>query len=120
CPFQSFTRFRLRAEAWRPCPDGLSPMERGSVLHAMLAAFWDDVRDHATLMSLDAAALEQRIDAAISTGKTKLPAARWRALPPAVADAESHRLAATMLAWIVEHEKPRPAFLAPANEPAIQ
>ena len=86
----------------------------------MLAAFWDDVRDHATLVSLEAAALQQRIDAAISAGKTKLPPARWRALPPAVADAESHRLAATMLAWIVEHEMPRPAFVAQANEQAIE
>lgn len=120
CPFQAFARFRLRAEAWRPCPDGLSPAERGSVLHAMLAAFWDDVRDHATLLSLEPAPLQQRIDAAISAGKTKLPPARWRALPPAVADAESHRLAATLLAWIVEHEKPRPAFVAQANEQAIE
>jgi len=94
-------------------------MERGSVLHAMLAAFWDDVRDHATLLALDDAALQRRIDAAIIAGKMKLPAARWRALPPAVADAESHRLATTLRAWIVEHEIPRPAFVAQANEQAI-
>lgn len=120
CPFQAFARFRLRAESWRPCPDGLSAAERGSVLHAMLAAFWDDVRDHRTLMALEPASLQQRIDAAIVAGKTKLPPARWRALPPAVADAESHRLAATMLAWVVEHEKPRSAFVAQANEQAIE
>ena len=49
CPFKAFARFRLRADAWPPCPDGLSAAERGIVLHAMLTAFWDDVRDHATL-----------------------------------------------------------------------
>ena len=123
CPFKAFARFRLRADAWAPCPDGLSAAERGIVLHAMLTAFWDDVRDHATLAALAAlepAALQQRIDASIAAGKAKLPHARWRALPPAVADAESHRLATTMLAWLVEHELPRPAFVARANEHAIE
>jgi hypothetical protein len=78
------------------------------------------VRDHATLLSLTPEALQQRVDASIGIGKTKLGAARWRALPPAVADAESHRLASTMLAWIVEHEMPRPPFVAQANEQALE
>jgi len=120
CPFKAFARFRLRADAWPPCPDGLSAAERGIVLHAMLTAFWDDVRDHATLAALEPAALQRRIDASIDAGKKKLPQARWRALPAAVAEAESHRLATTMHAWLVEHELPRPAFVARANEHAIE
>ena len=120
CPFQAFARFRLQAEAWRPCPDGLSAAERGTVLHAMLAAFWDDVRDHATLVALAPDALQLRIDAAIRAGKAKLPPARWRALPPAVADSESHRLAATLSAWIEDHERSRMPFTAHANERAIE
>jgi RecB family exonuclease len=98
----------------------LSAAERGIVLHAMLTAFWDDVRDHATLAALAPATLQQRIDASIDAGKAKLAPARWRALPAAVAEAESHRLATTMLAWLVEHELPRPAFVARANEHAIE
>jgi probable DNA repair protein len=120
CPFKAFARFRLRADAWPACPDGLSAAERGIVLHAMLTAFWDDVRDHATLAALAPATLQQRIDASIDAGKAKLAPARWRALPAAVAEAESHRLATTMLAWLVEHELPRPAFVARANEHAIE
>lgn len=112
CPFQAFARFRLRAEAWNPCPDGLSPAERGTVLHAMLTAFWDDVRDHATLVSLSPAALEKRIDASVASGRTKLDSARWDALAPAVAEAESHRLATTLHAWLVDVESPRPPFVA--------
>ena len=119
CPFKAFARFRLRADAWSPCPDGLSAAERGVVLHAMLTSFWDDVRDHATLAALDSLALQQRIATSVEAGKAKLPQTRWRALPDAVAEAESHRLTTTMHAWLVEHELPRPPFIARANEHAI-
>jgi probable DNA repair protein len=116
CPFQAFGRFRLDAEPWAPCPDGLSASERGIVLHAMLTAFWNSVHDHATLAGLSPAELALRVDAAIEAGKAKLPAARWRALPPAIADAEAHRLASTLRAWIVDGELPRPPFVAQAHE----
>ena len=86
----------------------------------MLAAFWDDVRDHATLLSLSSL---QRCgsgsDAAISAGKTKLPPRSARALPPAVADAESHRLIATMTHGSSSTEAAA-AFVAQANEQAIR
>ena len=120
CPFQAFARFRLRADAWAPCPDGLSAAERGIVLHAMLKAFWDDVRDHATLvisLSRRLAATDRR---RVTAGKTKLPPARWRALPPAVADAESHRLAATMLHGSSSTSCRGRRFVAQANEQAIE
>ena len=120
CPFQAVARYRLGVEAWAPCPDGLSAAERGIVLHAMLTAFWDDVLDHATLAAFTPAQLTERVDASIEAGKAKLPPARWRALPPAVADAEAHRLAATLQAWIVEGELPRPPFAAQAHEQAIE
>jgi probable DNA repair protein len=120
CPFQAFARFRLNVEAWAACPDGLSAAERGVVLHAMLSAFWNDVGDHATLASLAPAALTLRIDAAIERGMAKLAAARWRALPPAIAVAEAHRLAATLRAWIIDAELPRPPFVVKAHEQAVE
>ena len=119
CPFQACARYRLRADAWAPCPEGLSAGERGIVLHAVLKAFWDDVQDHATLANLDVLALEIRIADAVAQGKSKLPPARWRALPPAVASAEMHRLAATLRAWLDEGERVRPPFRVRGHEQAV-
>jgi ATP-dependent helicase/nuclease subunit B len=116
CPFQAYAHHRLDAHAFPECPEGLSASERGIILHAMLAAFWDDVGDHATLMALDEAAVSARIDAAVQAGKAKLGTLRWRALAPAIARAEAGRLAATLRAWIDEGERPRPPFRVRAHE----
>jgi len=120
CPFQAFARYRLRAEAWDAFPEGLSAKERGIVLHGMLNAFWDDVRDHATLLGLDAANLATRIAAAVERGKMQLTAARWQTLPPAVASAETRRLAATLGAWVDEGERIRPPFRVRKHEQAVE
>ena len=119
CPFQAYARHRLDTRAFPDCPEGLSASERGIVLHAMLKAFWDDVGDHATLMSFDETALAARIDAAVRAGKSKLADSRWRVLAPAVAHAEASRLAATLRAWIDEGERTRPAFRVRAHETSI-
>jgi ATP-dependent helicase/nuclease subunit B len=119
CPFQAFARFRLRADAWDECPDGLSMKERGNVLHAVLKAFWDGVNDHATLANLDSAQMMARVAAAVAQGKAKLPPARWRALPPAIASAETQRLAAILAAWLDEVERGRPPFRVRAHEQSI-
>jgi len=120
CPFQAFARHRLRSDGWDECPDGLSAKERGTVLHAVLTAFWDDVRDHATLIGLDQADLDTRIAHAVATGKSELPVARWQALPPAIASAETRRLTATLQAWVSDGEKIRPAFRVRAHEQPIE
>src|SRR5438093_568141 len=52
CPFQAVARHRLRTECWPEPLDGLSALERGILVHAALAAFWQDVVDHATLIAM--------------------------------------------------------------------
>src|SRR5690606_27129221 len=42
CPFRALAQYRLRAEAWPKPAMGLSPVERGQLLHAALAAFWKE------------------------------------------------------------------------------
>lgn len=119
CPFQAFARHRLRAKAWPDCPDGLTDAERGDVLHALLTAFWDAVRDQRTLLALDESALSMRIDAAVESAEATLDMPRWRALPPVVAKAESDRLAATLRAWVDEVERARAPFRVRGHESVI-
>lgn len=120
CPFQAFARYRLRANAWDECPEGLSAKERGIVLHAVLKAFWDGLPDQAALLRLDAGDLVHRIAAAVEAGKAQLDLARWRALPPAIAAAETRRLAATLRGWIDEIERSRPPFRVRAHEARVE
>ena len=110
CPFQAFARYRLRTEEWAQPDEGLSPKERGNLLHHALKVFWDDVHDHATLVSLDARALEARVATAVEVAHGKLPPARWRALAPAIAAGEAQRLTGALVLWLTRHEAPRPPF----------
>jgi probable DNA repair protein len=57
CPFKAFATARLAAEDWQPAEAGLTPSQRGSLLHAVLHSIWagppDGIRSHAELMSLN-------------------------------------------------------------------
>jgi probable DNA repair protein len=110
CPFQAVAGFRLRAEPWPTPVDGLSPIERGKLIHEAFAAFWRDVGDQATLLGLDDSALRTRIDRAVAEAARVLPAPRWRALSPLVAAGEAARLARALGEWIETYERKRPPF----------
>ena len=119
CPFQAFARYRLRADRWPAASEGLTPQERGSLLHAALAALWDDLSDHATLVGLTRAELDIRITKAVAHARTKLDRARWQSLPAAVTAGESQRLAETLRAWLDAIERDRPPFAVRHTEWAL-
>jgi ATP-dependent helicase/nuclease subunit B len=115
CPFQAFARHRLGALPWPQAPAGLSQQERGMLLHETMAAFWNAVRDHATLTAFDPSALAAHIDAAVELGLAELPAARWRVVPAIVRAGEAKRLATLLDAWL-PLEKARSAFTVIGTE----
>jgi len=110
CPFRATARHRMRVEPWPEAAEGLNARERGQLVHAAMAAFWRNVGSHATLQACDAAATQQRIDAAVESARATLTPARWRLLPPALAMAETARIAGIVAHWIETCERPRPAF----------
>jgi RecB family exonuclease len=116
CPFQAFARHRLGARAPSETGSGLSAVERGILLHRTLAAFWQDVGDQSALVALDEDELRARVEQAVDAARNEFDPRRWRALPPAVAQAESTRLAATLHAWVVSVERERPPFRVIATE----
>ena len=56
CPFKAFATARLAAQDWRPAEAGLTALQRGNLLHAVLHAVWagqpEGIRSYAELMSL--------------------------------------------------------------------
>ena len=110
CPFKAMAERRLRVAPWPGGFEALSYQERGQIVHAMMAAFWLDVRSHAALVALDDAALVSRIDKAAETARDSLRAERWRLMPAVVAEAEVARIAQIARDWIDKFERPRPPF----------
>lgn len=110
CPFQAVARHRLGAERWPESLAGLSPPERGTLLHAAMAAFWSVTTSHAALQALDAVTLAAAIDAAVQRGLAELPASRWRTVPATVRDGERRRLTAILGAWLAL-DRERPPFV---------
>lgn len=111
CPFKAVAQYRLRAEPWPVAPDGLSPLDRGTLAHGLMAAFWADVRSHDAFTALDPAALTARIDAAAARALADFPAQRWTALPPVIAAAERERLPGVAAEWLEAIERPRSGFV---------
>jgi probable DNA repair protein len=56
CPFKAFATVRLAAQDWEPAEAGLTPSQRGNLLHAVLHAIWagkpEGIRSNAELLSL--------------------------------------------------------------------
>jgi probable DNA repair protein len=56
CPFKAFATARLAAQEWEPAETGLTPSQRGQLLHAVLHAVWSGppagIRSHAELLNL--------------------------------------------------------------------
>jgi len=116
CPFQATARFRLGAERWPRLATALLPGERGMLVHAALAAFWRDVRDHQALVALSPQRLDASIAAAAELALAGIRASRWRRIPPASRAGEAPRIASLLRAWIAAFERPRPAFSVEAVE----
>jgi ATP-dependent helicase/nuclease subunit B len=115
CPFKAVARHRLGAAPWPSAPAGLSPPERGMLLHATMAAFWNILRNQTTLAALDSSARHRHIEAAVAVALAQLPPARWRVLPAVVRAGEAQRIATLLDAWLTV-ELRRPSFSVMGTE----
>jgi ATP-dependent helicase/nuclease subunit B len=115
CPFRAFAAHRLGAEALETPQPGLSAMDRGTLVHAVLAAAWTALGGKAALDAISrddlATLLVRCADGAIDRLR------RWKpeALQRRFAELERSRLAALARDWL-EFEKRRPAFEVVAVE----
>jgi exodeoxyribonuclease-5 len=81
--------YRLRAKPWPGASIGLTPIERGMLVHAALAAFWREVREQSRLLAMSSLQRDETVARAVAQACTDLPVDRWQALPPAVAASEA-------------------------------
>jgi len=108
CPAWAYYRYRLGARALEEPVEGLDAMQRGSLLHAVLQAFWDG-RDSAWLQGMDKSELQATITQAVEQGIRKFGETLEEALPPHFLALEQLRLQRLLARWL-ELEKTRPPF----------
>ena len=119
CPFKAFAVDRLKArERGAPRP-GLSPAQRGQLVHAALRAFWTDIQDLTALQGLSDEARQQAIAAAVDTALDELARQDRLALAPASRALEASSLAQTIQAWL-SLEAEREPFRVVGREQAIE
>ncbi|HTF95019.1 MAG TPA: PD-(D/E)XK nuclease family protein [Cellvibrio sp.] len=115
CPFNAFARLRLGAERIDEPVAGFSAIERGNLLHEVLATLWRELQSQANLMALNENDLfnlvNDKTGIAIEAQKRK----RGTSIGNVYAQLEQERLNRLILEWLAQ-EKLRPAFRVIAIE----
>ena len=109
CPFRAFARHRLGAESLDAPLPGLDAMDRGTLLHAMLAAVWKSLRDKVRLDGIAEEDLAKLLDACAAEAVAKVRQWRLEALSGRFAELEKARLVVLARSWLL-FEKQRADF----------
>ena len=108
CPFRAQAQLRLRAEDTPRVSMGVEPVDRGIVLHRVLAELWSTLRSQEALLALDEQTLLERVRAISERQALHAlrPTARYRARLAAIEIENVVRQIMRLLA----QDKQRPAF----------
>jgi probable DNA repair protein len=118
CPFKAFATARLGAQSWDPAEIGLSPRQRGKLLHDILASIWSGRRpgiktsDDLKAIKDLARFVRTHVTAVLATG---LPPAIREQMPPVYLQLEETRLIRLITEWL-EFEKTRVRFAVEQTE----
>ncbi|MGS2723838.1 PD-(D/E)XK nuclease family protein [Porticoccus sp. GXU_MW_L64] len=118
CPFNAFARWRLGAlEAMEPTT-GLSPAERGTILHDLLDSIWQQLQSQSVLLTMG----NEQIEALIQHHCQPI-LRRWQQRKPELGprywQLEQERLTGLLQKWL-DMEKQRPEFTVIAREADIE
>lgn len=107
CPFRAFATHRLGAKALEQPGYGPNAIDRGVVTHRVLETLWRQWRDHATLASLDDAALDRALGAAVDTELQRMATRAPQRFAPTLVRLEAERLGTLLRQWLtLERERP--------------
>ncbi len=115
CPFRAFAIHRLGAEGLEAPPPGLDAAGRGTLLHAVLARVWEELKSKARLDALPAGELDALLAGAADHAIARLRSLRPEAIEGRFMELERERLAKLARAWL-ELERERPGFVVASIE----
>ncbi len=110
CPFRAYVRYRLQARALLEPHAGLDALERGTLVHAVLAYFWRHVRTSEALHQLSDEQRQAQLQEAATQALQRIVTQRPRALPENFAAIEHARLVRLANQWIQKVEWSRTPF----------
>ena len=118
CPFRAQAQLRLGAQAMPTVSIGVEPIDRGIILHRVLAEIWGSLGSQAALLTIDQETLSSRVAACAErhTLHALQPTVRYR---ERLAALESANIAKQVL-LLLALEKQRPPFavrFAETSEP---
>ena len=108
CPFKAFAVDRLKARQRAAPRPGLSPAQRGQLVHAALRSLWTEVGSQAALQRLTMQAREQAIADAVEQALSELTQFDRLALSAAARALEAACLAQTLADWLRLEEDREP------------
>ncbi len=115
CAFRAFAAHRLRAEGVGAPHTGLDAIERGTLVHGVLASVWKGLKHKDALDGMGAAELEALIGAAADAAIARKRYDRPTTLGGRFAAIERERLVRLARAWL-DHERGRGGFAVLATE----
>ena len=103
CPFKAFATARLGAKDWEPAEVGLSAIQRGQILHAVLHSIWagppEGLRSHHDLITTaDRPHLVRRHVQKIL--QEEIPNAIRESMPRRYLELEEERLVHVITEWL--------------------
>ncbi len=104
CPFKSFALHRLAIRPLEEAGLGLDPRQHGTLLHQALELFWDDVKSHAQLVSMNEDELHSALLVVINKSIKDLD------VPEELQELEQTRLLSLLKEWLVGQETIRTDF----------
>ncbi len=118
CPLIAFARHRLGAKSLPATSKGLSAIDRGNIIHAVLEQVWIQLKTSSQLRALDDQALQKLCKKAIETALTPYKKKLIQQLPEAFFMLEAERLLQLATAWL-KRDLERPDFKVVACEAKI-
>jgi len=113
CPFRAYAHHRLRAERLDSPEPGLDALDRGNLVHALMAGIWKELRSSAALARSEA-------ELAPVIARAAGAAVRELGLEGRFAELEAARLQRLARDWL-DLERARPAFeVVKTEEEAVQ
>lgn len=119
CPAWGYYQYRLGARALDEPVDGLDRMARGSLLHAVLQAFWNG-RDSGYLANMDEAAQQAAVQQAVEAGVRQFSQQLEDELPTHFLALEKLRLAALLDGWLALERERAPFSVQDCEKRVIQ
>jgi ATP-dependent helicase/nuclease subunit B len=108
CPFRAFAKHRLGARSLAEADIGLSPMERGQLVHNCLQLFWEKISTHKKLIELTDGALALHINECAAKVIKRFQAQRPFTATERFMLIEQGRLQAMMREWLSLERQRRP------------